>query len=76
MNETKGEYYLHGKEITEKQAEEYLIKNSKSDEIVVFVEGDDVGVYTINEAVESVSSLLKSLFSHKQPHSLKPSDTK
>lgn len=65
MNETKGEYYLHRKKISKEQAEEYITKNMKSDEIVVFVEGHNVDVCTFHEAAEITTSIFKALFSHK-----------
>jgi len=71
INEKKNEFYLHGKEISEEQAYDYFNKNSKSNEIVVFVEGDKVGVYTFNEATEITAALFKAIFSHIKPSIVK-----
>ena len=61
INETTNEFFLKGKSISEETAEKHL-KNAKPDEVVVIVEGNEVGVYTVAEIEEAMSSIFLLFF--------------
>lgn len=67
MNEAKGEFFLEGKAISEEKAQEHL-ENAKPDEVVVIVEGNGVGIYTVAEIEEFMSSLFSSFFTRQKLH--------
>ena len=65
INEGKGEFFLKGTVISEEKAEEYF-ENAKPDEVVILVEDNEVGIYTIAEIEEAMSSLFSSVFTRQK----------
>lgn len=66
VNEKENKYFLHGKPITEEIADEYIEKNINSDKAIIFVEGNNIGVYTLKQADEFWEQLGKILFKNKE----------
>ena len=58
INEGKGEFFLKGTVISE--------ENAKPDEVVILVEDNEVGIYTIAEIEEAMSSLFSSVFTRQK----------